>query len=134
MTTILIAEDNARFRIILKALLITKQNWTIIGEACNGEEAVRLAKVRCPDIAILDITMPVLDGVHAAEKIAALCPRVLILTESLHDTQQLFAVLQRAGIRGFVSKMDVAQDLIPAIESILEGHTWYRHDAARSAN
>ena len=117
---ILLADDQQLIRDGIKALL-EQEGFEVVGAAVNGGEAVRLAQSLNPDVAVLDLMMPVLSGVAAGEQILRLCPRtrVLLLTMYSHEHQVLAAL--RAGIRGYVVKTQAAEDLVDAIRAVIGG-------------
>jgi DNA-binding NarL/FixJ family response regulator len=122
---ILLADDSELARAAIKLLLADRTDWEICAEATNGEEAVEKADIACPDLVILDITMPRMNGIQAARKILQHRPNTIVLTDSVHDVRTVLIDLQDAGVRGFVSKASIGSDLIPAIETILKGGTCF---------
>jgi chemotaxis response regulator CheB len=96
MTNILIGEDNYRVRQIMRAILAQKSDWRICAEAHDGRDAVRLAKLSCPDLALLDMLMPSMNGLEAAKLILASCPNTLVVTDSFPETDQLMDALNAA--------------------------------------
>lgn len=117
---ILMADDHQIFRQSLKSLL-EKQGFDIVGEAADGEEAIRLACELRPDIALLDLRMPALDGLESAREIRARCPetRTVILTEFDDDTYVLEAL--RTGACGYVLKSQAGADLVTTLGQVAEG-------------
>ena|SRR5712692_484200 len=117
---VLLADDHELVRQGLRALL-ERHGFAIVGEAAEGRTAVTLASELQPDIAVLDVAMPMLNGVGAAEAIARAAPktRVILLT-ALNDGQFASSAL-RAGVRGFVLKLQNIDDLVHAIEEVNEG-------------
>lgn len=117
---VLLADDHELVRQGLRALL-ERHGFAIVGEAAEGRTAVTLASELQPDIAVLDVAMPMLDGVGAAEAIARAAPktRVILLT-ALNDGQFASSAL-RAGVRGFVLKLQNIDDLVHAIQEVNEG-------------
>lgn len=115
---ILLADDHDLMRRGLKALIAPRNDWTICGEAHTGSEAVALAKQHQPDIAILDISMPELNGLDAAKRIRTVAPKTEILILSVHYSDHLIREILRAGIRGYMVKTDSDRDLITAIETL----------------
>ncbi len=117
---VLLADDHELVRQGLRALL-ERHGFVIVGEAAEGRTAVTLASELQPDIAVLDVAMPMLNGVGAAEAIARAAPktRVILLT-ALNDGQFASSAL-RAGVRGFVLKLQNIDDLVHAIEEVNEG-------------
>ena len=115
---ILLADDHDLMRRGLKALVAPRSDWTICGEAHTGAQAVALAKQHQPDIAILDISMPELNGLEAAKRIRTVAPKTEILILSVHYSDHLIREILRAGIRGYMVKTDSDRDLITAIETL----------------
>ena len=122
MIRILVAEDETLIRMDLVEML-QDAGYEIVAQATNGQEAVELANLHRPDLAILDIKMPVMDGISAAEKIIELAP-VLILTA--YSQIELVARARDAGVMAYVVKPFTVGDLIPAIEIAMSRHTQMR--------
>lgn len=120
---ILVADDQEAVRSLIRRILAKMPEWTISAEVADGQEAVELAKKDCPDLAILDIQMPRLNGIQAAEGILQYCPNAIILSDSMHDATLFSRELQNVGIKGFVCKPRIAQDLVPAVEAVINGET-----------
>ena len=116
---ILVAEDEALIRMDLVEML-QEAGYEVIAEATNGEEAIALALEHQPDLAILDVKMPVLDGISAAEKIIATAP-VLMLTA--FSQRELIDRARDAGVMAYVVKPFTIGDLVPAIEIAISRHT-----------
>ncbi len=114
---ILIADDHEVVLHGLRDLLRTHADWEVCGEARSGVEAVGLARQLGPNVAILDFSMPLLNGVEATRQIRAALPEIDVLLFSVHDSEQLAAEALEAGARGWVSKSCTATELIEAIES-----------------
>jgi DNA-binding NarL/FixJ family response regulator len=115
---ILVADDHDLVRRGLKALLESHQGWEICGEAHTGSEAVGKAQELKPDIAILDICMPDLNGLGAARKIRKASPRTEILVLSVHYSDQLIREAVETGARGYIVKSDSDRDLVRAVEAL----------------
>lgn len=117
---IILADDHRMFRQGLRALVESK-GWEVAGEADDGREAIRLARRTKPDVAVLDISMPLLNGIDAAREIHRLVPDTgtILLTMFEEDAYVLEAL--RAGISGYVLKTQAAEDLISAIELVCQG-------------
>src|SRR5436309_12442031 len=116
----LLADDHAIVRQGLR-LLLQREGFEVVGEAVNGQEAVRLATESCPDVAVLDYGMPLLNGVDAARAILQACPlaKVILLTMHADDRYVLEAV--RLGVKGYVVKTQASTDLVRAIQEVLRG-------------
>lgn len=124
MTTIVLADDHGVVRDGLRLLLETHPRFKVVGEADNGREAVRVIADVKPDIAILDISMPGLNGVEATNQIRVmnLSTRVLIL--SMYSSRRYIAQALRAGARGYLLKDSVGRELIDAVDSVQSGHLY----------
>src|SRR5262249_3938889 len=129
MTRGLIAGDQALFREGLRKGLGANE-FEVVGEASDGEEAVRLASENAPDVVLMDLRMPVLDGVSATRRIAQLprAPKVLALT-TFDDDASVFDAL-RAGALGYLLKDTQSARLIEAIELAMRGHAWLQPSVA----
>lgn len=116
----LVADDNAAARRLLKALLETREGWAVCGEAENGIEAAAKASEVTPDVIILDLAMPLMDGLHAAQAIHRTLPYTPILLYTMHNFSGLEQEAQRSGIRKVISKTDPAEALLAAVEDSLK--------------
>ena len=119
---ILVAEDEALIRMDLVEML-QGAGYEVVAEATNGQEAVNLANLHKPDLAILDVKMPVMDGISAAEKIISLAP-VLMLTA--FSQKELIDRARDAGVMAYVVKPFTISDLVPAIEIAISRHLQMR--------
>jgi DNA-binding NarL/FixJ family response regulator len=115
---ILVADDHDLMRRGLKVLLESRPGWTICAEAHTGREAVARAEELRPDIVILDITMPELNGVEAARRILKAAPNTEVLVLSVHYSDQLIRDILDAGVRGYIVKSDSDRDLVIAVEAL----------------
>ena len=117
---ILIADDHELVREGLRALLAARPAWEVCGEAVDGVEAIEKAVELRPDIVLLDVSMPRLGGLEAAAVIRRESPASEIVIVSQHDPAEMLPSALEAGARGFVSKSDIASNLLSTIESIVE--------------
>jgi DNA-binding NarL/FixJ family response regulator len=122
---ILIADDDPAMRRIIVELISRRTDWELCAEAADGRQAVEFAKSFCPDVAILDIQMPHLDGIEAARQILRHCPNTIVVSDSCHDTQLFSGLIKAVGIRGFVSKDRLGTDLLPTVEAVLKGEVCF---------
>ena len=127
---ILVAEDEALIRMDLVEML-QEAGYTVVAQAANGEEAIALATEHRPDLAILDVKMPILDGISAAEKIISIAP-VLMLTA--FSQRELVERARDAGVMAYVVKPFTIGDLVPAIEIAISRHTQMRSLAEEVAD
>lgn len=117
---ILIADDHDIVRRGIRSLIEARPEWKVCDEAHSGREAVAKAEERKPDIVILDVSMPELNGLEAARRIKKVSPNSEILILSVHYSDQLIKEILDAGVRGFVVKSDSDRDLVVAVESLAD--------------
>jgi DNA-binding NarL/FixJ family response regulator len=122
---ILIADDHETVRKGVCSILASRKDLEVCGEAANGKEAVEKACELKPDLVIMDITMPVLDGFAAAKRIRKLLPDIPILFLSMHDAQQWIEEAKAIGVQGFVSKNDIAGVLLTAVDIVLQKQSFF---------
>ena len=116
----LLADDHVIVRDGLKNLLL-REGFDVIAEASDGHEAVRLAKELCPAIAVLDIFMPLLNGLDAARQINKICPQTKTILLTMYHEEQYVLEALKAGVRGYVLKTQASQDLVKAIREVSQG-------------
>lgn len=124
-TSILIADDHAVVRRGLRALLETQPGWKIVGEADNGRQAVEKAAALNPQVVILDIGMPKLNGLDAASLIFKANPKTRILMLTMHAAETLIQRTLQVGASGYVLKSDAERDLITAIDALLHNKMFF---------
>lgn len=122
---LVLADDHEIVRLGLRGLLQRQANWTIVGEAGDGEAAADMVMALAPDIALLDIAMPKLDGLQAARRIISQGSQTRILLLSAHDSPEVISEVLDSGARGFVLKSEAARDLVAAIEAVRAGQTFF---------
>ena len=120
MTRILLADDHDIIRRGLKELLETHAGWQVVGEASSGRQAVELAGKLHPDIAILDLTMPELNGLEATRQIKKALPKTAVLIFTMHENENLIRDVLTAGALGYVLKSDAARHLTNAVEALIQ--------------
>jgi DNA-binding NarL/FixJ family response regulator len=118
---LLIADDERLFRQSLRILLETAEDITVVAEAGDGQEAVIKAKRTAPDIALLDVRMPKMDGIKAAKLISTVAPRTKILMLSIHDDDEKIVSAIKAGARGYILKDTDRADFIEIIRHTYAG-------------
>jgi DNA-binding NarL/FixJ family response regulator len=114
----LIADDHEVVRQGIRALLETHEGWVVAGEAVTGRQAVEKARQLRPDLVIMDITMPEMNGLEATRQIRKELPEAEVLVLSVHDSEQLVREVLEAGARGYVLKSDAGRDLLAAVETL----------------
>jgi two-component system, NarL family, response regulator NreC len=114
---IVLADDHQIVRQGFKALL-EREGFQVLGEAANGQEAVRLAQALHPDVAVLDLAMPVMNGLEAAREILQTCPRTRVLLLTMHTGEHQVAAALKVGVRGYVVKTQAVDELVHAIVDV----------------
>jgi DNA-binding NarL/FixJ family response regulator len=127
---ILIADDHDIIRRGLRQLLSTRAGWEVCGEAKTGRDAVSLAEQLKPDVVVMDISMPDLNGLEAARQIHKSTPKIGILILTMHFTDQLVREVVDCGARGYILKSDADRDLVSAVESIANRRTYFTREAS----
>lgn len=115
---ILVADDHHVVRTGLRALIESHPGWQVCAEAANGREAVEKAGQLKPDVAVLDIGMPLLNGVEATRQICKLSPQTEILILTMHDSELLIQEVLEAGAHGYILKDDADRNLIAAVDAL----------------
>jgi len=121
----LLVDDHESVRMGVTAILSSRPNIEVCGEAANGQEAVGKARELKPDLIIMDVNMPVLDGIHSAKEIRAFLPEVPILFFSMHDGVYLVHEAKMAGVQGFVNKTDARATLLDAVDALINKQTYF---------
>lgn len=120
---VLIADDHAVLRAGLRMLIGVQTDMEVVGEAADGEEAVRKAAQTRPDVALMDITMPALGGIQAIERIRDTCPQTRVLVLTMHDVPAYLRAALAAGASGYVVKRAADAELLSAIRGVYRGRT-----------
>lgn len=118
---LLLADDHAVVRSGLRMLLDAQTDMTIIGEAETGHEAVRLTKELQPDVVLMDIKMPDMNGIEATEQIMESCPDIPVLALTMYEDDQYFFEMLKAGASGYIPKRAAPDDLVAAIRIVHQG-------------
>ena len=121
---ILVVDDHPIVRQGLRTLLEEREGWEVIGEASDGMEAVEKAGQLLPDVMVLDITMPRMNGLEACRAIRRSLPKLEILFVTQHDSPQMMREALDAGARGYVVKSNAARDLLEAVEAVSRHRTF----------
>jgi DNA-binding NarL/FixJ family response regulator len=127
---ILVADDHDIIRLGLKNLLTARSGWEICAEAKTGREAVNLAEQHEPDIVVMDVSMPDLNGLEAARQIHKKFPKIGILILTLHFSDVLVRDIVAAGARAYIMKSDADRDLVSAVEALANRRTYFTARAA----
>ncbi len=130
MIRILLADDHDVVRRGLSALLANRPDWQVVGEAQNGREAVALAVKLKPNVAVLDLSMPELNGLEATRQIRKEVPETEVLVFSMYESEQFVRDLLAAGARGYVLKSDVTTQLLTAVETVARHKPFFTSEVA----
>jgi DNA-binding NarL/FixJ family response regulator len=125
MTSILLADDHEVLRSGLRGLLEAREGWVVCAEASTGRQAVAMARECRPEVAVLDLAMPELNGLEATRRIRAELPETEVLVFSMHESEHLVREALEAGARGYVLKSDAARHLVTAVESAIEHRPYF---------
>jgi len=123
---VLIVDDHEIVREGISQLIArSRPEWLICGQASNGEQAIELVQTLTPDVVVLDISMPKVNGLQVAAKIAAMQLRCRVLMFTMHESERLARDVRAAGAQGVVLKSQAARDLIRAMDHLLAGETFF---------
>jgi two-component system, NarL family, nitrate/nitrite response regulator NarL len=125
MPRILIVDDHDVVRQGVRHILETQNHWEVAGEAANGEEALRLYQQVKPDAVVMDITMPVMNGLDATSEIVKRNPDSKVLILTMHEASSFLQSIRRSGARGVVAKSRAMDELTPALQAIIAGQTYF---------
>jgi DNA-binding NarL/FixJ family response regulator len=128
---ILLGDDHTIVRHGLRKILEEQPEWKVVGEAASGREAVQQALTLVPDVAILDITMPLLNGIEATRQIKRRLPELEVLILSMHADETYISQAMHAGARGYLLKDTADADLIRAVSAVAAGKSFFSPAAAR---
>jgi len=128
---LMLVDDHDVVRTGLKAFLDTQEGLQVVAEASSGLQALELASQSNPDVVVMDITMPQMDGLEATRRLKALYPDCLILALTVHEDKQYFFQMLLAGASGYVTKQAAAEELVAAIRSVASGNVYLQPALAR---
>jgi two-component system, NarL family, response regulator NreC len=128
---LMLVDDHEVIRVGLKTFLQTQADFEVVAEASNGAEAVDRAMESRPDVILMDITMPEVDGMEATRRLRVLCPDCLILALTVHDDKQYLMQMLAAGASGYITKQAAADELVEAIHTIASGNVYLQPALAR---
>jgi len=132
MARILIADDHAMMRKGLRTAIEPHPGWEVCGEATTGLEAFEQTKLLKPDLVILDVSMPILNGLEVAHRISMSMPAVKILLFTMHNSPQFTKDVSKSGAHGYVCKASGEELLTQAMETVLDGENFFDTDELRA--
>jgi DNA-binding NarL/FixJ family response regulator len=121
---LMLVDDHDVVRTGLKAYLDTQPGLQVVAEASDGEGAVQVARQVTPDVIVMDITMPGLDGLEATRRLKVLCPECKVLALTVHTDKQYFFEMLAAGATGYITKQAAADELVAAIHAVADGNVY----------
>ena len=122
---ILLADDHTIMRNGLRLLLERQSDFTVVGEASNGREAAELADLKTPDVIIMDVAMPMMNGIEATARITAASPKVAVIILSMHSDESYVLRALKAGARGYLLKDSAEGDLIAAVHAVAANKAFF---------
>jgi DNA-binding NarL/FixJ family response regulator len=125
MITVVLADDHTVLRDGLRYLLEAAGDIEIVSTASNGQEAVEQATLHCPDVVLMDISMPVMNGIEATKEIRALCANTKVAILSMHHTSEYVQRAMQAGAYGYVLKDSAGAEVIAAVRALHEGKRYF---------
>lgn len=129
--TVILVDDHDVVRTGLRSFLNTQADVKVVAEARDGQEALLRAEEMHPDLVIMDITMPGMDGLEATRQLKAHNPEILVLALTVHEDKQYFMEMLAAGASGYITKQAAADDLVAAIRAVAAGQVYLQPALAR---
>ncbi len=128
---LILVDDHDVVRTGVKTFLEKQPGLLVIGEASRGEQAIDIVRELVPDVIVMDITMPGMDGLEATRQIKSICPGCRVLALTVHEDKQYFFEMLAAGASGYITKQAAADDLVSAIRVVAQGHVYLQPALAR---
>lgn len=125
MITVVLADDHTVLRDGLRYLLEAAGDIEIVSTASNGQEAVEQASLHCPDVVLMDISMPIMNGIEATKEICAVCANTKVAILSMHHTSEYVQRALQAGAHGYVLKDSAGAEVIAAVRALHEGKRYF---------
>jgi DNA-binding NarL/FixJ family response regulator len=131
LVRILLADDHTIVRHGLRRMLEERSEWQVVAEACDGREAIRLAEQHRPDVAIIDVAMPLLNGIETTRQLVRKTPGLRVLVLSMHVDEVYVTRVLRAGATGYLLKDSADSDLFQAVKAVAQGQSFFSPAIAR---
>ena len=128
---LLLVDDHEVVRTGLRSFLESQEGMQVVAEAGSGVEAIAQALRECPDVVVMDITMPGMDGLEATRRLKQTCPQVNVLALTVHEDKQYLFEMMAAGASGYLTKQSAAEDLVAAIHAVAGGNVYLQPSLAR---
>ncbi len=132
MIKVMLADDHSIVRAGLRRIVEDTEDMAVMGEASDGREAIRLARIDPPDVAVVDISMPDLDGLEVTARLLTLYPELPILILTMHEEAQYVVRAFEAGAMGYITKKSAPEQLVTAIRKVYGGSRYLTEEAAES--
>ncbi len=129
---VFLADDHAVVRDGLRLILESKGDITVVGEAADGRQAVREVSKLCPDVVIMDIAMPELNGIEATLQICASCPSTRVIILSVYDTTEYIFEALKAGVQGYILKESAGEEVVKAVRRVYSGHFYLSQEISET--
>lgn len=132
--TVFLADDHAVVRDGLRLLLETQRDMEVVGGAANGQEAVDRVANHCPDIVLMDVAMPEMDGIEATRQVGPVCPQTRVIILSMHSTAEHVYRALRAGARGYLLKESAGLEVVKAVREVCDGRLYLSQKIASTVS
>src|SRR2546421_3238025 len=129
---VLLVDDHPLVREGVRCSLLKHDRFEIVGEAYNGHEAIDCAKESSPDVVVMDVTMPGMNGLEATKKLQTVCPRTKVLFLTVHEKAEFVREMVQSGARGYIRKSTTPVEFVSAIESVHRGELFFKPDVAQA--
>ena len=129
---LLLVDDHELVRAGLRMLLKAQPDMELVAEASSGAEAIELAQLHQPDVVLMDITMPGMNGMEATRQLKAYCPEIAVLALTIHEEEEYFFQMLEAGAAGYVPKRAAPEDLLHAIQMVRQGEVFLHSSMAQA--